>query len=359
APWSQGARDAVQHLTGYCDLEMDLDSGRRGGRLDGVRALARQLTGAEDALVVNNCAAAVLLALTALARDREVIVSRGELVEIGGSFRVPDVIASGGARLVDVGTTNRTRIADFAAAVGPDTAVLLRVHPSNFRVIGFTEEAPREALVALGREHGLAVVEDVGSGSLTGALGEPSVREAVEAGVDVVLFSGDKLLGGPQSGLAFGRREAIQRMRKNPMYRALRVDKVILGAVERTLADHVSGRVTPVDQMLHMSVADLERRAEELAAALDDVGVVGQVVEDVGYVGGGALPGQGLESRVVRVACDSVGAVAHRLRMGDPPVVARVTEGTLVLDPRTVAPDQVHTLAQRVAGALSSAPEVE
>ena len=206
APWPAEAVAAVTEIaSGYCNLEIDLDSGRRGGRMDGVSALMRHLTGAEAALVVNNCAAAVLLALTALARDREVVVSRGELVEIGGSFRVPEVIAAGGARLREVGTTNRTRLADYGAAIGPDTAALLRVHPSNFRVVGFVEAPERAELVALGHDRGVVVLEDVGSGSLAGDLGEPSIRGAIADGVDLVMFSGDKLLGGPQAGVIAGR----------------------------------------------------------------------------------------------------------------------------------------------------------
>jgi L-seryl-tRNA(Ser) seleniumtransferase len=357
APWAPAVRDAAIAAAGYCNVEMDLPTGKRGGRLDGVRALARHLTGAEDAIVVNNCAAAVLLALTALAYDREVICSRGELVEIGGSFRVPDVIASGGARLVDVGTTNRTRIADFAAAVGPDTAVLLSVHPSNFRIIGFTEAPKREELVALAHEKGLVTVEDVGSGSLDGERGEPGVRAAVAAGVDVVLFSGDKLLGGPQAGLCIGKRDAIQRLRDHPMYRALRVDKVILAAVERTLAEHAAGRLPPVPTMLAMTPDELIARASDIAEALAAHGITSTVAADTGYVGGGALPGRGLPTQVVRIPCEQVDAVARALRVGRPAAVGRIADGALVLDARTVRPDQVADLAGAVASALSSLTE--
>ncbi len=359
APWSSSVRAAVAEISGYCNLELELETGKRGGRLDGVRALMRHLTGAEDAIVVNNCAAAVLLTLTALAKDREVICSRGELVEIGGSFRVPDVIASGGARLVDVGTTNRTRIGDFAAAVGPETAVLLSVHPSNFRIVGFTEAPRREELVGLGREHDLVVVEDVGSGSLDGERGEPSVRAAVEAGVDVVLFSGDKLLGGPQAGLCIGRRAAIQRLRKHPMYRALRVDKVILAAVERTLAEHAMGRDTPVQAMLALEPHQLSERSQSLREAFEASGIACTEADDTGYVGGGSLPGQGLPSRVVRVPCRSVDAVARALRVGRPAVMARIAGDELVFDARTIEPSQVPDLAAAVVSALSCAAEGE
>ena len=359
APWSSAVRAAVAEISGYCNLELELETGKRGGRLDGVRALMRHLTGAEDAIVVNNCAAAVLLTLTALAKDREVICSRGELVEIGGSFRVPDVIASGGARLVDVGTTNRTRIGDFAAAVGSETAVLLSVHPSNFRIVGFTEAPRREELVGLGREHDLVVVEDVGSGSLDGERGEPSVRAAVEAGVDVVLFSGDKLLGGPQAGLCIGRRAAIQRLRKHPMYRALRVDKVILAAVERTLAEHAMGRDTPVQAMLALEPHQLRERSRRLREAFEAGGIACTEADDTGYVGGGSLPGQGLPSRVVRVPCRSVDAVARALRVGRPAVMARIAGDELVFDARTIEPSQVPDLAAAVVSALSCAAEGE
>ncbi|MEM6929321.1 MAG: L-seryl-tRNA(Sec) selenium transferase, partial [Myxococcota bacterium] len=230
APWSASAREAALRASGYCDLEMELSSGQRGGRLSGVSAQIRMLTGAEDALVVNNCAAAVLLALTALARDRDVIVSRGELVEIGGSFRVPDVIASGGARLREVGTTNRTRASDVADAIDEHVSVILRVHPSNFRISGFTEAPDRAELVRVSHEHDVVLVEDLGSGCLDPALGEEPVQDVVRTGVDVVCFSGDKLLGGPQSVILACRLAVMQRLREHPLYRALRVDKVVLAA---------------------------------------------------------------------------------------------------------------------------------
>ncbi len=354
APWTDSARAAADRVARYADLEMLLDTGRRGGRLRGVAAQLRALTGAEDALVVNNCAAAVLLALTALARGREVIVSRGELVEIGGSFRVPEVIASGGAALREVGTTNRTRAADYEAAIGPDTAMLLRVHPSNFRVVGFTEDPDRHELVAVGRRAGLPVVEDIGAGSLDGGFGEVAVREVVAAGVDLACFSGDKLLGGPQAGVVVGRAEWVQRLRKHPLYRALRVDKVVLAALEATLGDHLAGRKPPVLEMIEAPADVLAARARALVAALDAGGVQGQVVEDVGYVGGGALPGQGLPGFVVRVDVDDAEACARALRAGAPAVVARVHQDTLRLDVRTLLDDEVEPLARRVAEVLAT-----
>jgi L-seryl-tRNA(Ser) seleniumtransferase len=303
---------------------------------------------------VNNCAAAVLLALTALARDREVIVSRGELVEIGGAFRVPDVIASGGARLVEIGTTNRTRLSDYAAAIRPETAVLLRVHPSNFRIVGFVEQVPREELVALGRERNIVVIEDVGAGSLTGKFGEPAVRAILGSGVDLVMFSGDKLLGGPQAGVIAGRADLVARLRKHPLYRALRVDKVTLAALEATLGDHASGRPTPVDAMMDMPAEVLEQRAQRLAAALRGLGVAPEVIAGESFVGGGALPGQALPTRIVRIPVGDDEEAARRLRTGEPPVLARVHQGALHLDVRTVDPDAIDTLAGRVAEVVGS-----
>ncbi len=347
APWAPEAVAAAARAAGYTPVELDLSTGARGGRGEGVDALLRHLTGAEASLVVNNCAAAVLLALTALARGRDVIVSRGELVEIGGSFRVPDVIASGGARLVEVGTTNRTRASDFAAALGPDAAVLLRVHPSNFRIVGFTESADRDALVALAAERGLHVVEDLGSGSLDGDRGEPSVRAAVAAGVDVVVFSGDKLLGGPQAGLLVGRRDAIARLAAHPMQRALRVDKVTLAALEATLALHVRGVRTPVQEMLATADGVLAERAARLRGALEGLGVRAEVRADTSETGGGAHAGLGLPTWVVAVPGGA--ALAARLRAGDPSVVARVADDALLLDLRTLRPDELDEVAAQVA----------
>jgi len=353
APWAPEAVRAAAAAAGYCSLEMDLPTGARGGRLAGVRALLCHLTGAEDALVVNNCAAAVLLALTALARDRDVVVSRGELVEIGGSFRVPDVVASGGATLVGVGTTNRTRIADYAAAIGPRTAVLLRVHPSNFRVVGFTGAVSRRELVDLAAARGLLVVEDIGSGSLQGTHGEPSVREAVAEGVDVATFSGDKLLGGPQAGIVVGRSETVGRLRRHSMYRALRVDKVTLAALEATLALHASDRPTPVERMLGATPEALAARATALEAALRAAGVACERRADSGWSGGGALAGIPLPSEVVVVLDSDEERLAAALRMGTPPVVARVGEGVLKLDVRTLEDEQIPVVARRVADAVN------
>lgn len=352
APWSpQAVAAATAVAGGYCDLELDLETGERGKRTEGAEALLRHLVGAEASCVVNNCAAAVLLALTALAKDREVVVSRGELVEIGGSFRVPDVITACGARLVDVGTTNRTRIADFERAVGPDTAVLLRVHPSNFRVVGFTEAPTRDEVVALARSRGLAAIEDVGSGSLDGLFGEPSVREAVASGLDVVLFSGDKLLGGPQAGIAVGRRDAIAKMRKHPLYRALRVDKITLVALEATLAAHAAGVAPPVPAMIALSPEVLAARADDLCGRLVAGGVLAVRARGEAFVGGGSLPGQALMSEAVDVTVGSAERAARALRLGEPAVVARIVDGRVRLDPRTVRPDEVDALVAAVVAA--------
>jgi L-seryl-tRNA(Ser) seleniumtransferase len=323
SPWSARAIAAATAMAeGYCNLEIDLGAGRRGGRMEGVTAQLSHLVGAQAALVVNNCAAAVLLALTALARGREVVVSRGELVEIGGAFRVPEVVASGGAKLVEVGTTNRTRVADFEAATTPDTAVWLRVHPSNFRLTGFVESPDRAAQAAAARQRGVWLVEDLGSGSLEDFRGEPGVRAILAAGVDLAMFSGDKLLGGPQAGVIVGRADLVERLRKHPLYRALRVDKVILAGLEATLGGWASGDLPPAARAIQAPREALAARADRLAAALHARGVVS---------GGDRL--------------------ADRLRVGRPAVVGRVAEGDLVLDVRTVADPEIDALAAAVAAA--------
>ena len=359
APWSEAAVAAAAAVArGYCNLEVDLQENRRGGRADGARALLQRLTGAEDALVVNNGAAAVLLALTALAAGGEVVVSRGELVEIGGSFRVPDVITACGARLVEVGTTNRTRTADFERAVGPSTRVLLAVHPSNFRVEGFVEAAPWPELVALARARGLRAVYDAGSGSLRGEGREPGIAPCVAAGADLVTFSGDKLLGGPQAGVIVGRAEVVGLLRRHPLYRALRVDKVTLAALEATLRGWVTGDLPPVRRMLDQSPAALRPRAEALAARLQEAGIAAEVRELVGLAGGGSLPGEGLPSVGVAVR-GRVDALARALRRGAPPVLARVADEAVLLDLRTVLPEQEPALAACVIRAARLDPDPE
>ncbi len=352
APWPQQARDAAAGASGYCDLEMSLDTGKRGGRTEGVRRLLCALTGAEDAVVVNNCAAALLLSLTALANGREVLVSRGELVEIGGSFRVPDIVEAGGATLVPVGTTNRTRVADFEASASEETAVLLTVHPSNFRIVGFTETADRVSRAELARRLDILHVEDVGSGSWDEVNGEPGVRDAVAAGVDVVVFSGDKLLGGPQCGFAVGSRASIRRLRRHPMYRAMRLDKTLIAACEATLSLAISGEDTPVGAMLTVQLSDLKGRALHLAALLESHGVSASVTDVDSAVGGGAMPGLGLPSKACRVPCSGVDAVIRRLRMGSPAVLARIMDDALVLDVRTLPDSALAEVAKQVAGAV-------
>lgn len=353
APWAPEAVAAVAAVAaGYCDLELDLATGERGGRLRGPQALLAHLTGAEAALVVNNNAAAVLLALTSLAKGSEVIVSRGELVEIGGSFRVPDVIASGGAELVEVGTTNRTRLRDYAAAIGERTALLLKVHRSNFAVVGFTEETSRAELAALGRRRGLPVVEDLGSGCLEPIAGEPSVREVVASGIDLVTFSGDKLLGGPQAGVVVGRRDLVAKLRKHPMYRALRVCKTTLAALEATLVLHARGLLTPTTAMIRATEEELGAAADTLQRLLTARGVPCRVRRAQGRVGGGALPTESLSSPVVAVEAEGLTSVVSALRQGEPAVVARVADGAILFDPRTVRPTELEELADRVAAVI-------
>ncbi|MDP2309056.1 MAG: L-seryl-tRNA(Sec) selenium transferase [Pseudomonadota bacterium] len=356
APLSPRAAAAVAALSrGYANVELDLSSGRRGERLDGVRGPLASLTGAEDAVVVNNCAAAVLLMLTTLAAGREVVVSRGELVEIGGSFRVPDVITAGGARLVEVGTTNRTRVGDYAAAVGPNTAAILRVHPSNFRITGFTEAATRAELAALARERGVLLLEDLGAGALVPGLGEPTVGEVIADGVDVACFSGDKLLGGPQAGLIVGARAPIEAMRKHPLYRALRLDRLVLAALEATLRGYLVGELPPAVAMLSLRAVDLKPRAEAWATHLRAHGIAAEVLRDQGFSGGGSLPGEGLPTWVAALDVPEPDHVAARLRGGTPAVLGRVSEGRVRLDPRTVAPEEEAALLGAVVAACRRA----
>ncbi len=343
--WAPAARKAAVAAMGYCNVEMELESGRRGGRLYAVDRILAALVGSEAAIVVNNCAAAVLLALTAIARDREVIVSRGELVEIGGSFRVPEVIASGGARLVEVGTTNRTRAQDYEAAITPDTGALLTVHPSNFRQIGFTERPRREELVDLGRARGIPVLEDLGSGALEDRSGEGGVRSSIKAGVDLVMFSGDKLLGGPQAGLIVGKARWVRRLRQHPLYRALRVDKVTLAALEATLALHlVGGGHVPTLARLE---ADLEGRTRAFSRRLERRGLRHRVDRVEGRAGGGALPERPLPSWAI---CFPGWGDRHAraLRVGTPAVVGRLARGALWIDLRCVEADEEEALLDRL-----------
>ena len=344
APLAEAALDHVREaVRGYSNLEFDLTTGSRGSRQDHVAGILRRLTGAEAALVVNNNAAAVLLALAALAEGREVIVSRGELIEIGDGFRIPDVLARSGARLVEVGTTNRTRASDYEREIGPETAVLLRVHQSNFRVVGFTEQPRVEELAAVARRHELPLVDDLGSGVLGALTDEPSAREAISAGANLVCFSGDKLLGGPQAGIIAGRADLVERLRRHPLQRALRADKLTIAALEGTLQLHLDapGRI-PVLRMLRESVDAVRRRAERLAEDVE-----GTVEETVARVGGGALPLAELPS----FACAVEEALVAPLRAAETPVIGIVRDGRLLLDCRTLDDGEAHEVAAAVRAA--------
>jgi len=358
APLSARAAARVAEMaTTYTNLEYDLSEGERGEREAHVEPRLVALLDCEAALVVNNNAAAVLLAVNTLAEGREVVVSRGELVEIGGSFRIPEVLRKGGARLREVGTTNRTRLSDYRAAIGPETAAFLKVHPSNFRIVGFTESPTLEELAGLARETSLPLVEDLGSGLLarSEALpGEPAARASLRDGADLVTFSGDKLLGGPQAGLVAGRRSLVDAMRKNPLYRALRVDKLTLAALDVTLADHQAGRAArevPVVRMLALSAADVRERAEALSDSLRTATPLQvEVIPGVSAVGGGASPTVELPTALIALTHPLAGPdrLAAALRAGEPPVVARVTDGRVTLDLRTVLPGQDSILGAAV-----------
>jgi L-seryl-tRNA(Ser) seleniumtransferase len=380
APLSEAAREALaQAAAGYLALEYDVAAGTRAHRAVGAEAWLTRLTGAEAALVVNNGAAALLLAVWALAQGREVVVSRGELIEIGGSFRLPEILAKAGARLVEVGTTNRTRLDDYRKAIGPDTALLLRVHPSNFRVVGFHERPVREELATLAREANLPLVEDVGSGAFVatedfGIEHEPTVAESLTGGADVVTFSGDKLLGGPQAGLIVGRRAWIDRLRRDPLARALRVDKLTIAALEATLAAYVdparARRELPVLAQLDASADALHacanRLAEAIRAALAEgergagAGASGsvrgwtvEVVPEASEVGGGALPGALLPTSAVALSSRgrTAAALEQRLRLGRPPIVARIREERVLLDARTLLFEDPAEVARLVSDA--------
>jgi L-seryl-tRNA(Ser) seleniumtransferase len=342
APLAEEAiAQVVETARGYSNLELDLREGTRGSRQDHVAPLLRRLTGAEAALVVNNNAAAVLLALAALGEGREVIVSRGELIEIGDGFRIPDVLVRSGAKLVEVGTTNRTRAKDYAKAIRPETAVLLRVHQSNFRVVGFTELPKLEDLAAVARRHGLPLVDDQGSGALGDLPGEPTAKESLAAGADLVCFSGDKLLGGPQAGIVVGRADLVEQLRRHPLQRAMRADKLTLAALEGTLRLYLDApERIPVLRMLRQDADTVRARAARLASLVD-----GTVEETVGRVGGGALPLAELPS----FACAVEESLAAPLRQGDPPVVGVVRDGKLLLDCLTLADAEVDEVAAAVS----------
>ncbi len=341
APLAEAALDRVREIArGYSNLEYDLAAGGRGSRQGHVADSLRRLTGAEAALVVNNNAAAVMLALAALAEGREVLVSRGELIEIGDGFRIPDVLERSGARLREVGTTNRTRTADYETAIGPETAVLLRVHQSNFRVVGFTEQPSLRELADVARRHDLALVDDLGSGALVDIGDEPTARASLAAGADLVCFSGDKLLGGPQAGIVLGRAELVEKLRRHPLHRALRADKLTLAALEGTLALAVDAPdEIPVLRMLREPPEAVRARATRLAELVD-----GEVEETIAKAGGGSLPLTELAS----FACAVEEELAAKLRAGDPPVVAVIRDGRTLLDCRTLTDTEAAEAAAAV-----------
>jgi L-seryl-tRNA(Ser) seleniumtransferase len=340
---------------GYSNLEYDLDKGERGSRHNLVTDLLRRLTGAEDALVTNNNAAAMLLILSALGQGREAIISRGQLVEIGGGFRIPDVMLQSGVSLVEVGTTNRTYAADFEAAITPQTAMLLRVHASNFLLVGFVHQPTLEEMVAVGRARELPIVDDLGSGSLLdtarfGLAREPMVQDSVAAGITLIAFSGDKLLGGPQAGIIVGGAAEVSRLRRHPLMRAIRPDKLTLAALGATLLHYVRGeaeREVPVWRMIAAPIDTLRTRAETLAAALG-----GHARETRSAVGGGSLPGQTQPSVAVGLEVDSADGLAARLRRADPPVISRIEDGSVLLDLRSVLPEQDAQLEQAARAVL-------
>ncbi|HEU4528620.1 MAG TPA: L-seryl-tRNA(Sec) selenium transferase [Actinomycetota bacterium] len=352
------ARAAARAGAGYSDLEVDRVTGRRGRRTARAELLLRSLTGVEAALVVNNGAAGVLLSLGALAKGKQVLVSRGELIEIGGEFRIPDIMAASGAKLVEVGTTNRTRVRDFKAALTERTAAILKVHPSNYRVVGFTAEPAVADLATVARTAGVPLLYDMGSGLLERWPGvpaeEPSVAEALAQGADLVVFSGDKLLGGPQAGIVLGGEDLVERLRRHPLARALRVDAMQVAALETVLAAHARGRRAnlPVWRMLREPADEVRRRAANLAEALDGELEGARVVPCASTVGGGSLPGFEIPSFGVEVRVPDPPAMAARLRIGRPSVFCRVGPSSVLLDVRTVPEDRLADLARAVQYAL-------
>jgi L-seryl-tRNA(Ser) seleniumtransferase len=359
----EAAAQVARIATSYSNLEFDLAGGDRGQREVHAESRLRALVGTEAAVVVNNNAAAVLLAVNTFAEGREVVVSRSELVEIGGSFRIPDVLRKGGGRLREVGTTNRTRAADYRAALGPETGLILKVHPSNFRIVGFTEAPSREELVGLAHEAGVPMVEDLGSGLIAPLAGveEATVADSLRAGVDVVTFSGDKLLGGPQAGLVVGGAEPLRAMRANPLYRALRVDKMTLAAIDVVLAIHEAGRAQaelPTLRMLSMSLDEVRSRAASFAARLhkDAPDLTVSIVAGASAAGGGAAPTTEIPTALLRIEHRSRGAqrLVEDLRGGDPAVVARVADGALVVDLRTVSGEEEEALAGALVRAATA-----
>jgi L-seryl-tRNA(Ser) seleniumtransferase len=361
----EAARAAYEAGRGYLNLEMDLETGKRSSRPLAIREWLCRLTNAESATAVNNNAAATVIALRALCQGKEVIISRGQLIEIGGSFRIPEIMAVSGAVLREVGTTNITRLADYERAIGPNSGALMQVHTSNYRISGFTKTVGLPDLVALGKKYGLPVLDDIGSGALLdfkrfGFQGEPVARESIDAGADLVLFSGDKLLGGPQAGLLAGRQALIQKIEKDPLMRAFRLDKMTLAALEATLRLYLHEeralQEVPGLRMLGMSLTELCQRAESLAARLREVDGLATVAvrEDVAFVGGGSLPDQAMKTYVVEIEAHGLtdAELAYRLRTATPAVVGRLREGKLVLDVRTIFSHQEDVLVATVQESL-------
>ncbi len=354
APLSRAALDALAVAASYSNLELDLATGKRGERAALLAAPLINLFGAESALVVNNNAAAVLLALTALCKGREVIVSRGQQVEIGGSFRMPDVMRLSGARMVEVGTTNRTRAADYEDALTARTAALLRVHTSNYTVSGFTETVSLREMQEIARRHNLMLIDDLGSGAVEPIAGEPTVADSV-AHCDVVAFSGDKLFGGPQAGIVLGRADAVNKMARHPLARAVRIDKLTLAALEATIKQRLAGRRDdiPVQRMLRTPVADVRRRAAMWSVKLQERGVDVRLIDGESAVGGGSVPGHRLPTVLLALA-GPASRMATALRNGEPPVIARIEGGTCCVDPRTVLKGEDEVLIDAVEAAAKS-----
>ena len=363
APLAAAAAEATARIAGrYSTLEFDPQTGRRGRRHDLVADTLRYLTGAQSAAVVNNCAAAVLLMLTALARGKEVIVARGELVEIGGGFRMPEVMRLSGARMVEVGTTNRTRIEDYASAITPKTAAIMKVHASNFQVVGFTESVDLKPLATITRQHQLLLLHDLGSGALldttaVGLAAEPRIQDSLLSGVDLLASSADKLLGGPQAGLLLGRSDLVERVMKHPLARAVRVDKLTTAALAATLDLYLTQSLAevPIWGMLRASTESLRSRAQAWLRRLAELGVVAEVTAAESTVGGGSLPGERLPTSVLAITPLRGGAteLLRRLREHEPPVIGRIADERVLLDPRTVLPDEDDVVVDAVAGALS------
>ena len=360
APLSDSARKAVvEQAAGYCTLEYDLATGKRGRRGRRAEELLMELTGADDVLIVNNCAAAAFFVLTVFAAGGEVVISRGELVEIGGDFRVPDVLSQSGAALREVGTTNRTKLADYQKAIGESTKVVLRVHPSNYRIVGFTATPTVAELAELAHKHDLLFYEDLGSGALVDLVGEPVVSESIAEGVDVVTFSGDKLLGGPQAGIIAGKADIVERLRKHPLYRALRVDKMVYAALEGTL-DHYrrgdAGSNVPVLKMLAVTADEIAERADrvilELRKTKTSPGLTAELVDGVSAVGGGAAPDKQPPTKLIALGhvSRSSSELEQALRRSNPPVVARIVDDRVMLDLRTVPETDEPALLDALCG---------